>query len=530
LKPRSTRAALAARVGAACAPIALTLAIVTPAQAAALSTEERKFLTYYTEADRLAGVAQDKAWPGFKFEKYPLVVFEPDRVAFQFGSRTPLPGFMALSGAPGGARFPIFVKWGATRSIIGGTSMSDFVLSVGGRKVIPIATSGIRAALPNGFSPASFYHFPLMVHLKESYPWFGEYMAKGEDWIAQYPLSDTENFALADLENACIKRAATATSPEEAQKAARWFVAVRQSRQAKLSGTSVRHENYQEALVGTARYGAMALSARGSSPDYKPLDAFKALAQGWAYPTQSDLARWLSSSFDVPMDARALSRERLSLTGIGQALLLDRFKAKDWRKELPGTSNLTPLLARAVDFADADRADLLAEAKANLSYEVMAIRARGIVENNMRMAEAFDRQPGWTVKVRLPDVASRPNLRRTLGLRWEPVGYRPLELDPRTQLFLPPYKVIEYTNPDIAIKLDGVPAKFYSTEYAHPFRNLILRLPLDARSVNLDGRPLELRPARRTIARNLTIKAGKAKLTFNKGRVAVNRDSLEITP
>jgi len=146
------------------------------------------------------------------------------------------------------------------------------------------------------------------------------------------------------------------------------------------------------------------------------------------------------------------------------------------------------------------------------------------------MAEAFERQPGWTVRVRLPDVASGPNLRRTLGLRWEPMGYRPLELDPRTRLFQPPYTVMEYTNPDIAIRLEGVPAKFYSTEYAHPFRNLILRLPLDARSISLDGQAVELRPARKTIARNLTIKVGKAKLSFSKGRVAVNRDSIEITP
>ncbi len=522
----TSRSRLSIVLGIAClaAPVVWT----APVKAAALSDADRKLVVFYAEADRLAASAAARSWPGFVWDRHPLVVFDPDRVAFQFNSRRPLPGFVPLTGAHAQARHPIFVKYGSTRQLVPGKAMDDYLLTVGGQKVIPIAVDGIENALPNGYSPASLYYFPLLVHLRDQYPWFGEYMRKGEDWIAQYPLNDTDNFALADLEGACLKYAATATAADEAQRAARWFVAVRLTRQAKLSPSSVRHENYQEALVSTARYGALHIASLGSSPDYRPLDALKGVARSWSYPTQADLAKWLSTALETPMDTHALARERLALSGMGQALLLDRLGSKDWRKQLPGTSNLTPLLARAADYSDGSRADMVEEAKKALNFEVMQIRSRGIVENNLRMIEAFDRQVGWTVKIALPEVGTSPAA--NLGLRWEPAGYRPLEIDSRTSLFIPPYKAIHYTTPQISIELAALPAKFYSADFTNPFRNMILRLPIGPGDVKLDGHDLALRPATRAIARNLTITTPKASLVFKRGRVVVKRDTIEIHP
>jgi hypothetical protein len=502
---------------------------VAPAPAAALSEADRKLVFFYAEADRLAAFAEKKAWPGFAWDKYPLVVWDPDRVAFQFNGTRPLPGFSPLSGAPATGRRPIFVKYGSNRALQPGRTgdKHDYLSVYGGQRIISMARSGIEEALPQGYVPPSLLYFPVLIHLRDQFPWFRDYIRHGEDWIAQYPLHDTENFSLADLEGACLRRAVTTTSADDAQMASRWFCAVRMARQAKLSPNSVRHESYQEALVGMSRYSTLHLASYGSSPDYQPLGSLKS-AYHWNYPTQADLAKWLAASLDAPMDTRGLVRDRLRLTGFGQCMLLDRLGMKDWRKALAGTSNLTPLLARAAGYQDGARADLVEEAKKELGFEVISARARGIVENNLRMIEAFDRQTGWTVTIAIPEVPPSPAA--NVGLRWEPAGYWPMEIDSRTHLFIPPYKAIHYTTPNMIIELSALPAKFYSADYANPFKSMILRLPLGPGSVQLDGAPLALRPQSRTIGKSLTIKMPKAVLTFKKGRLTVKRDSIEIQP
>jgi len=520
------RTSISATLGIAC--LAAPLVWMAPAAATPLSEADRKLLVFHAEADRLATSFAARSWPGFGWDKYAFVVFDPNRVAFQFNSSRPLPGFSPLQGAPARGRNPVFVRYGSTQQFTPGKGPFEFVVAVGGQRVIPIAVSGIEAALPNGYSPASLLYFPLLVHLREQYSWFAEYMRKGEDWISQYPLGDIDNFALADLESACLKFAATATAAEDAIRAAKWFVAVRLTRQAKLSATSVKHENYQEILVAAARYGSLHLATHGASPEYKPLPALAGVARGWSYPTQADVAKWLATALDSPMDARALTRERLGLSGMGQAMLLDRLGAKDWRRQLATSGSYAPLLAKAAGYDDAERAPIVEEAKKALNFEVLQIRARGIVENNLRMIEAFDRQPGWIVKVNLPDVGTSPTA--NLGLRWEPGGYFPLEIDSRTRLFLPPYRAIHFTTAHMSIELAAVPAKFYSVDYSNPFRNLILRLPLNPGDVKLDGQDLALRPGNRAIAKSLVIKAPKATLTFKRGRVVVSRDAIEVKP
>ena len=522
-----SRRAIAAAVGAAV--LAAPCLLATAGQAApGLGAEDRKLLIFYAEADNLASFGQAKAWPGYRFERYPLVVFEPDRVAFQFNSRKPLPGFTPLANPPARARFPVFVRYGSTRSLVPSFALPDYVRTIGGQKVIPIAASGIRNALPGGYSPASHHYFPLLVHLKESYGWYSEYMARGEDWIARYPLADSDNFALADLEAACLKRAVTVSGLNDAYRATRWFIAVHQARQAKLSPTSWRHENYQEALVGTARYGSMHLAIQGSTPGYRPLDAFRALGRP-AHPTSAGLVSWLAAAFDIPMDVQALTRDRLPLTGIAQGMLLDRFHARDWRRDLPGTSSLAALLSRVINYSDGDRNSLVEEAKKALNFEVMLARAQGLASHTRSMAEAFERQDGWTIKVRLPHIRDIRKTAGPLGLRWEPPGHRPLEVDSRSMLFIS-LKALYFNSPTIDIRLSGVPTKFYSTEYAYPYRNLIVRLPLDQGAVKLDGRTLEMLPGRYPIARSLTIRAAKANLKFTQGTLRVSRDTLDIEP
>lgn len=522
--PRRARITLTVAVAAL---LGSGLRVPATEAAPALSPEDRTLLTYYAEADHLAAFGQNRSWPGYRFEKYPLVVFSPDRVAFQFNSRKPLPGFVPLANPPVRSRFPVFVRHGSTRQLTPSGALSDYVQTIGGQQVIPIALSGIRDALPTGYSPASLHYFPLLVHLKESYPWYSEYMARGEDWIAHYPLSDEQNFAMADLEGACLRRAVTAYDPGDSRMAVRWFLAVRHARHDRLPITSQRHETYQEALVGAARYGALQLASLGALPDYQPLPAFRSL--GKPHASRSDLARWLEGAFDIPMDARALTRERLTLTGIAQGWLLDRHGAKDWRKDLPGTSSLVPLLERAVSYSDSERPALIDDARRAFNYEVMLARAQGLTSHTRSMAEAFDRQEGWTVKVRLPVVHDIGKSGKALGLRWTPPDQRALEIDSRTMLLIS-VKELFFNSPTVDIRLSGLPTKFYSTEYAHPFRNLIIRTPLEPGSVRLDGRNLDMQPGRYAIRRSLSIQAPRASLKIGSGTVQITRDSLEIEP
>lgn len=495
--------------------------------APALGADDRKLLTFWAEADGLAAQGKAQNWPGYRFDKYPLVVFSPDRVAFQFNGHKPLPGFAPLGNPPARGRFPVFVRYGSTRHLMPNFAISDYVQTIGGQKVIPIALSGIRDALPTGYSPASLHYFPLLVHLKETYSWYPEYMARGEEWIAKYPLFDDHNFAMADLEAACLKRAVTAYSLEDSQTAARWFVAVRQARHDKLSDTSRRHESYQEALVGAARYGALHLATAGSAADFRTQPAFRSL--GKPHPSQADLIKWLADAFDVPMDSRALTRERLTLTGIAEGFLLDRFGAKDWRRGLPAAGSLAALLARAVAYSDGERTNLIADAKKAFNYEVMLMRAQGLASNTRNMAEAFDRQEGWTVKVRLPQIRDFPKGGKAAGLRWTPPDIRALEIDSQTLLLIS-LKELFFTSPTVDIRLAALPTKFYSTEYANPFRHLIIRTPLEKGSVVLDGRALDMVPGRYAIGREFRVLAPKVSLKITHGAVKITRDSIEVEP
>lgn len=511
-------------------PLVLASLLVAPAlpaaAAPALTAQDKELFAALAEAYHLSREKGQTVWAGFNLHERPVVFHDRNRVAFLLNHPAPPKDFVKLDQSlPLPLKAPVYVRYGRSAEFEAAGSL--------GIRVNGVATALLPYPLffydgqvtPRDFVPAFFASY-----IQQGFPQFQDYEKQAQARAKDYPSEDLPNMALAALENKMLAVALQADSLDLARQNAKWFLAVRRERQAKLGYPHVGYEDQAEAVEGATRFVEAMTMAAGSSR-YQPLKS--PLLKGAVYPKVQDVTRPIVSLLHQDMDPNAVRRDRFSLTGAAMAMLLDRFDMVGWREAMTtGKRTLSTLLARSIDYSEADRETLLAEAKSVYAYE------RTLSELERRMArtpttlKAFNDLPGTRITVTLHPVDSlveHGTGARRAGKDGLAIASSasPIEIDAATLLAFE-LDAFDYQKGPLALRLKGRPLLMRSTDLAWPFQNVSFHADSAKLKLRLDGKAMPIRPGSRVFSRSLSLEGDGILVKANKGTLFVKDREIQI--
>lgn len=286
----------------------------------------------------VAAAAGDSIWPGFDLRKIPIAVYESGGEALVVQVREAPEGFTRLPTER--VTTPVF-RGAATAAMNANTS---------GRLGDEVAAFIERGSLSDGLSA---HDISLLFHecghaYQARAPQGGTERWPVEDAtrVADYPGGDAANNAWGRIEGRLLRAALQAGDEAGARGKAQDFLAVRARRRAGLDAAVATYEQRLELNEGLAEYfGTQAVLVAPSS-----LGAEFGADGSFSRDVLERLAR-------VNVAGRGAERPRFYLTGAAQGLLLDRFAATQWKRDVEERgAPLEALLAAAVGFDDASTA------------------------------------------------------------------------------------------------------------------------------------------------------------------------------
>jgi hypothetical protein len=209
--------------------------------------------------------------------------------------------------------------------------------------------------------------------------------------VGTYPVFDVENEAAFALEGRKLRLALETPSVERARRAAREFLALRESRQRVLDSEFTEFEKRAEMNEGLAQYSLIRGLAEVAQREGGPWPA--------AARREAVIESALLDSL-LGLSQRSV-RRRFYATGSAIALLLDRLAGQEWKALLLRENlNLQETLARVSGYDSAGPSE-----GSGYSREMTAMMAaaRGSVErlraNRVRQADSIQTAPGTRVTV-----------------------------------------------------------------------------------------------------------------------------------
>ena len=374
-----------------------------PAGTAAASTPtagDRLVLGRIGEALVLSRATSGRLWPGWGLEKYPILVFEPGRVAYLVNHPSPPADFVRLEG-----KLPllgtVFVKTGRDARFTANTS-----IDLGGAPTACISYS----TAPSEADSVSLKFVALVFH--ETFHAMQNKAGKTgkgsvEALLMRYPDLNSENLALAQLEQMILfdlVRFEDAADPVKV----RQFLAVRQARLRAVGAEMLRADRGIEYQEGIPTYLEVRLldeakKAAAGSPGLGKDDPY---ALGFSQAPELKMGNYLMRLLRFSSDPGA-TRDRGYATGMALGLLLDRLGV-DWKSSILSSDKyLDEILADAVPLTDAAAEASLAAAKKDYRYDGVLRTVEGklarLSQDRKAAADAFLRQKGIEVAVRFPD-------------------------------------------------------------------------------------------------------------------------------
>jgi hypothetical protein len=262
-------------------------------------------------------------WPGFRPDTIATLYVVPHRAKLFAQWRDTLPaGFFPLAGATDAA-------WTDTRTVSFPRGRPIAFLSVDST-----ASSGsvVGLALHEAFH--AFYRTAARA---------GRRFGAGENsmLVATYPAFDVANEAAFALEGRLLARALRTSSPGEAGRYAREFLAVREDRHARLDSTVVEFETAAELNEGLAQYALLRGMRELASTD----------ASRFAGPATAEAAYEVALLDSLLAVGPRSVRRRFYATGSAIAFLLDRLADSSWKSRLVrDDATLHRMLAAAADY------------------------------------------------------------------------------------------------------------------------------------------------------------------------------------
>lgn len=333
-------------------------------------------------ADSLLAIASSVAdleqelsaiWPGFWSVGQPFVLTVPGEAIVLVGGGRPAPPFERACVAD---RFPplqgrAWVHGGALADLSASAGLFDLAYRSGDvvATAVPLQ-EGLEATLEflvhEGFHAYQKTTFPPTVRNESADP---------ENY------ADPEYTALAEVERRMLADALTTIDPDSVKEHLRAYLAVREGRLKPRSSIFRLTEAELETVEGTAQYVGMAARRLVRESAAAPLlDAAVEALRAPLVPSarlRGALAR-----------LRWMHRGRLYGTGVGLAILLDRFGA-DWRAGVEEGKALVRLLEGEVGYAQGCCDRLAPRALEAYGYDAILARTRAELRELLE-----DRRPG----------------------------------------------------------------------------------------------------------------------------------------
>ena len=368
-------------------PIAIFLSVAFAARSSAQrpdAAELRRLIAVREHAARVGPLI----WPGFRADTIPMQFILPGRGALLVGWTGAAPAGYEQSG--NGVYWIGEADRGAASTAI---ELND-------RLVAQLGVTDTAMAGLVGLATHEAFHAYAQSSRRAGVK-FGE--GENSYYVSQYPVFDTGNESQFALELSVLRAALMARDARETTEAVRTFIAVREARQRGMNPNVALFEAMSELNEGLAEY------------------AFIRAAEDAGGPRARDDA---ASRLATLLDATNRSvRLRFYVTGMTQALLLDRIGAKDWKQQL-GTRNVTlqDLLMEAVGYR-AEETRRIVSARAQHNGAALDSKAA------QRVAELRT-----IVRARADSLLARPGLRVTINAK--ETGANSCGFDPQNLLQL----------------------------------------------------------------------------------------------
>lgn len=514
--------AIAAVASLACSAWTAAPAIAAPA----LSGQDKELLAGLAEAYHLSREKGGQVWAGFDLHKRPLALYDRGRVAFLINHPKPPKGFVKVNQeTPLPLNAPVYVRYGRSPEFEQVDSLG-IVLNGSRTTLLPYPFFFYDGAVTSrDFVSALFASY-----IQHGFRQFASYQKRSEAQFNAYPIENVANMAMADVENKMLAVALHAENQDLARRNALWFVAMRRERQELLGKAHGSYEDQAEAIEGSTRFAELMFAAAGSQ-DYQPLRSPFLKATGYA--REGEQIRQISGLLHQTIDPNAVRRDRFSLTGSAMALLLDRFGASDWRRQLTtGGEALDDLLAKAVSFSEPQRERLLAEARRVYAYERTLKDLEDTVGRMPTSLKAFNASAGMRVTVTLHPVASlvemnsEPSRSGRDGLAIASTA-SPLEIDAWT-LLATKLDAFDYKKGGLSLLVKERPVLMRSTDLSWPFQNVSFYASPRKLKLMLDGKDSPLQKGSRVFTRGLKIEADGVQVKATRGTLVIGDRDIQI--
>lgn len=349
------------------------------------------------ECRSITGTIGDKFYPGWDFQKIPVLFYRPNVQELLINYPHKPAGFHEYLGfSPLGKDEIIYVRNDTTIFSIDGQNTST---EIEGIRVLVVSDyysrmrsqiDGVILSRPNDFvadwlEKWNFLESPydeIFLILHEAFHVYQRKMAPekyaDEMVVSKYPLLDPINNSLFVLEGEILRDALFSKDPAEKIEKVREFAAVRTFRQSRLKKEFAKYENINEYVEGTAKYVEYRFLKMGElvQPVYEMY--YRNGFNGYKNVLSKKLADNINNMVNVASvsDNRfgnkfgaGPMRWRTYELGACQALLLDDIMPEWKTKIFEDSVYLCDLLKQAVNLTDAEQEKFLRKAKNDYNYD-----------------------------------------------------------------------------------------------------------------------------------------------------------------
>lgn len=492
----------------------------SPAIAASLTPVDQKVFAALAEARAVSVETKGAIWPGFDLGG-PVAIYQPGRGGFLINHPKPPAGFVAVPNVPASLKGRVFVRWGNVPEF---DKARDLNLSLGGVKTVFLPYQYL--AYDSDVQPREFFAPMFAAYTQQAFADFPEFQRIAEGASQDYPTSNVENTALANLENRILSLALQEKSAAKLDDLARTFVAVRHARHQKIDRKIARYESLAETMEGAMRYTETEFSAYGASAKHKALPGMK-------WEGEDDVTRGIIGRLSQPLDSEETRRSRLSATGTALGMIMDRLGNANWKGMVTSGNTMDEAIARVAKFSDKEAAHLFSTAKQIYGYDRLYAEAKDNWTRFPSSYKDFMKSAGTKVTIsgltKVKDNGGN-ELDPRKGGEWMRVGSPtpPIEIDGQT-LFAYRMEVLNYRKGGVNVVLRQTPVVMKSADLSWPFASVMFFVEPKNVKFELDGRDLPLKNGTYPFKRDLKIVGERVNVLATQGTVKVHDKEIAIS-
>ena len=509
------------------ASIACTLAVLAPltaapAMAAGLSGTDKRILAALAEATAVSAESKGSVWPGFDLSTHPYVIYDKNRVAFLFNHPHPPAGFAPLPGAPGHLKGHVAVHWGGNGLL---DRSKDLTVNIAGTRTAFLPYEYMTYS--GKVSPKDLFAPLFAAYTQQAFGTFPELQRIADTANRDYPSSNSDNTAMANLEDKILAVAVQAKEPDKLKEYSKFFVAVRETRQKALPNKIARFETLSESLEGAMRYTETELSAFGASGHHHA-------TAGATWIKEEEALKEVVGMLMQPPDSEELRKSRFSATGTAMGVVMDRLGNTAWKGQVTAGQPIETVFAKTVGYDASEAESLVKSAKQIFDFDKIAAESKDLTTRFPTDYKEFLKNPGTKFVVTgLAKVADNGSNRidpTKPGGEWIRLGSPtpPIEVDSHTLLA---YRMnqFDYRHGKVTVTLKDTPMLMRSNNLSWPFENVTFFSDDKNLRATIDGKDMALTGGSYSFSRGLRLGGQNIMIEASQGVLKVNGKNVTLT-